>query len=183
MGAVHRPDQQPEIFPGIKTGIMDLRAVTLLLLSAGVLLAGAGCVSPGEPAVTPTVPPTIASPTAPPVSTPVPTTKVSLEPGPTETLPQEWPVSVTVEKSGLYSRTIIARFDGGKGLTFVSRMDVRVTFSDGTLKTGSIIKPKMGDAVEIMGTDGTDRVEVLLLMENGVTYRIIDRLVPYKGRT
>jgi hypothetical protein len=87
-----------------------------------------------------------------------------------------------VEKSGLYSTTIITHFDGGKGLMYASRMDVRVTHPDGTVLTDGIAKPGMGDTVEIPGTSGTDRVEVMLTMANGVIYKVTDRQMPYKGR-
>jgi hypothetical protein len=61
-------------------------------------------------------------------------------------------------------------------------MDVRVTFPDGTVKTDSITKPKMGDTIEILGSTGTDRVEVLMLMASGDTYRIIDQQMPYRNK-
>jgi len=160
---------------------MDYRIVFVPLFVLILLLAVAGCSSHEEPVVTPA--PTTIPTTAPaPLPTPVPTTRASLIPEPVDTLPAQWPVSVTVEKSGLYSRTIITHYDGGKGLAYTARMDVRVTTPDGTVTTKSMTKPGMGDTVEIMGSEGADRVEVFLLMQNGNTYRIIDQLMPYKGR-
>jgi hypothetical protein len=87
-----------------------------------------------------------------------------------------------VEKGGMYTRTIIARFDGGKGLNYATRMDVRVTYPDGTVKTDGITKPKMGDSVEILGSTGTDRVEVIMQMASGKAYKIIDRQMPYRNK-
>lgn len=162
------------------TGIMDTRIVLSLLLAAAVLLAAAGCSSPEKPVVTPN-PTTITAPVT-TVPTPKPTTLASTEPGPVDTLPPGWDLSVTVEKGGMYTRTIIARFDGGKGLMYASRMDVRVTFPDGTVKTDSIVKPKMGDTLEILGSTGTDRVEVTMLMASGATYKIIDQQMPYRAK-
>jgi hypothetical protein len=173
-------NQQPEIFPG-RTGIMDSRIILIPALVLAVLLAAAGCLSSPEPVITPM--PTIVQTTllsTPP--TPVPTTKASTEPGPVDTLPSEWDLSVTVEKGGMYTRTIIARFDGGKGLNYATRMDVRVTYPDGTVKTDGITKPKMGDAVEILGSTGTDRVEVIMQMASGKSYKIIDRQMPYRNK-
>ena len=112
--------------------------------------------------------------------TPVPTTKASTLPGPTETLPPQWPLSFTVEKAGMYSTTIITHFDGGKGLMYVTRMDVRVTHPDGTVLTDGIVKPRMGDTVEIAGTSGTDRVEVIVAMASGEVFKVIDKQVAYK---
>jgi hypothetical protein len=159
---------------------MKFRLILSLALVLAVLLVVAGCSSPPpQPVVTPTPSPTTPEPTTPP--TPVPTTKASTSPGPTDTLPQTWPLSFTVEKAGMYSTTIITHFDGGKGLMYILRMDVRVTHPDGTVLTGGIDKPRMGDTVEIAGTSGTDRVEVMVTMASGVTYKVIDQQVPYKS--
>jgi hypothetical protein len=160
---------------------MDNRTVFTVLLVLAVLLAAAGCSSPQQPVVTPT--PTPAATPEPTTSpTPVPTTKASTLPGPTDTLPPQWPLSITVEKSGMYSTTIITHFNGGKGLMYASRMDVRVTRPDGTVLTNGIAKPRMGDTVEIAGTGGTDRVEVTLTMANGAIYKVIDQQMAYKSR-
>jgi hypothetical protein len=39
----------------------------------------------------------------------------------------------------------------------------------------------MGDTVEIAGTSGTDRVEVMVAMVSGETYKVIDRQMVYKS--
>ncbi len=163
-----------------KIPFMDTRIVLSLALVLAVVLACAGCSQPEQPVVTPNPTPVpTPRPTTPP--TPVPTTQASVLPGPTDTLPPQWPVSVTVEKGGMYSTTIITKFDGGKGLVYVTRMDVRVTHPDGTVLMNGLTKPKMGDSVEIAGTNGIDRVEVMLLMASGDTYKIIDKQMPYKS--
>jgi len=161
--------------------IMKFRILISLILALAVLMAIAGCSSPPPPpVVTPTPSPTpTPEPTTPP--TPVPTTKASIIPGPTDALPQPWPLSFSVEKAGMYSTTVITHFDGGKGLMYVLRMDVRVTHPDGTVVTGGIDKPKMGDTVELPGTNGTDRVEVMVTMASGLTYKVVDQQVPYKS--
>lgn len=159
---------------------MDSRIVLSLALVLSMLLAVAGCTSPEQPVVTP-IPTQVTTPEPTTHPTPVPTTQASILPGPTDTLPPQWPLSITVEKSGMYSTTIITKFDGGKGLVYTSRMDVRVTHPDGTVVTDGITKPKMGDTVEIPGTSGTDRVEVLVLMASGETYKVIDKQMPYKS--
>jgi hypothetical protein len=167
-------------YSGEITGIMETRIVCTYLLALALLLAAAGCSSPERPVITPN-PSTLQTPTA-TVPTPVPSTRASTEPGPVDTLPPGWDLSVTVEKGGMYTRTIIARFDGGKGLLYASRMDVRVTFPDGTVRTESIVKPKMGDTIEILGSTGTDRVEVMMLMASGDSYTIIDQQMPYRAK-
>jgi len=160
---------------------MDMRIIIIPALTLALLLIMAGCSSPSEPVVTPK-PTLVPAPALTKPPTAVPTTPASTEPGPVDTLPSEWDLSVTVEKGGMYTRTIIARFDGGKGLMYASRMDVRVTYLDGTVKTDSIIKPRMGDTIEILGSTGTDRVEVTMLMASGGTYKIIDRQMPYRAK-
>jgi hypothetical protein len=160
---------------------MDSRIVLSLALALAVFLAVAGCSSPEQRVATPTPTPVpTPEPTTPP--TPVPTTQASIIPGHTDTLPPQWPLSITVEKSGMYSTTIITHFDGGKGLVYTSRMDVRVTHPDGTVLTDGLTKPKMGDTVEIAGTSGTDRVEVMVQMASGETYKVIDQQMAYKSR-
>jgi hypothetical protein len=171
-------EQNSQILTG-KISLMNYRMLSLTLILA-VFLAVAGCSSPPEPVVTPTPTPVLTTePTPPP--TPVPTTKASTIPGPTDTLPQQWPLSFTVEKAGMYSTTVITHFDGGKGLMYVSRIDVRVTHPDGTVITGGLQKPKMGDTVELAGTSGKDRVEVRVTMVSGAVYKVIDQQVSYKS--
>ena len=158
---------------------MNYRIVLISAFVLAVLLVAAGCFESEPPVITPT--PTTVPTTMPATSpTPVPTTKASTLPGPTETLPPQWPLSFTVEKAGMYSTTIITHFDGGKGLMYVTRMDVRVTHPDGTVLTDGIVKPRMGDTVEIAGTSGTDRVEVIVAMASGEVFKVIDKQVAYK---
>jgi len=160
---------------------MDMRIIIIPALVLAVLLMVVGCSSPSETVITPNPTPVPTRElTTPPTA--IPTTKASTEPGPVDTLPSEWDLSVTVEKGGMYTRTIIARFDGGKGLMYATRMDVRVTYPDGTVKTDGITKPKMGDTIEILGSTGTDRVEVIMQMASGGTYKIIDRQMPYRAK-
>jgi len=105
----------------------------------------------------------------------------STQPGPTQTIPPGEAVSVSVEKAGTYSTTIIAHFDGGKGINFVSKIEVRVTRPDGSVVNG-LLKPMMGETLELEGTQGSDRVEVVVTMKSGNVYTIIDRQMNYKTR-
>jgi hypothetical protein len=154
-----------------------------------VVLFSAGCTSPSAPAPSTPVPtpavvetteiPTIVATTAPVV---VKTTS-SLVPQPTDVVPEIQQVTVSIEKAGTYSTTIMTSLNGGKGLMSVSRMDVKVTHPDGSVVTGSIDKPRMGSIVELEGTKGSDRAEVTLTMTSGNVYKVIDQLVPYKTRS
>jgi hypothetical protein len=155
--------------------------IPVILLTA--LILAAGCAGIGGKPATP-APTTIATPvpTTEVATTAVPTTTAgSLVPGPTVTIPSNEAITVSVEKGGTYSTTVISTFNGGKGLNFVSRIDVRLTRPDGSVVTG-VLRPIMGETLELEGTNGTDRVEVTAVMKSGKEYKIIDQLVPYKTR-
>ncbi|MFA4859345.1 hypothetical protein [Methanoregula sp.] len=167
---------------------MKLRFLFIAFVLIAVALVAAGCTSPSTPAPaatpaqTPAVIETTAAPTA--VATAAPTKAAgSLEPSPTDVVPEGQAVSVSVEKAGTYSTTIMTSFNGGKGLMSVSRMDVRVTKPDGTVETKGVDKPVMGTIVEIEGTKGNDRTEVILTMRSGSVYKVYDQLVAYKTRS
>jgi len=160
---------------------MKFKAPFLVALVLVILLFTAGCTSsaPQQPGSTQ-------------VATPIQTLAVSTttlptagggsaQPGPTDTLPSATPVSISVEKAGTYSTTIITTFDGGKGMSAVSKIDVRVTRSDGSVVTG-MLKPIKGETIELEGTRGTDRVEVIILMNSGIQYKVVDQQMPYKTR-
>jgi hypothetical protein len=161
---------------------MKLRLVVPIVSVLVALLVVTGCTGGGgqtTPAQTaaPTQIQTLAIST-----TGLPTTPgSSTQPGPTQTLPPATPVSFSVEKAGTYSTTIITTFDGGKGMSGVSKVDVRVTRPDGTVVTG-VLKPLKGETVELEGTQGTDRVEVIVTMNTGNVYTVIDQQMPYKTR-
>ena len=167
---------------------MKFRFISIAFVLIAIALVAAGCTSPSTPAPaatpapTPEVIVTTEVPTA--VATAVPTTAAnSLVPSPTDVVPDSQAVTVSVEKAGTYSMTIMTTFNGGKGLMSVARMDVRVTKPDGTVVTQGIDKPGMGAIVEIEGTKGADRTEVIMTMKSGSVYKVYDQLVPYKTRS
>ena len=160
---------------------MKIKAVCLTSLVLIFILFAAGCSGPAPQPPATTVPTTI--PTIEVVTTAIPTTTPggSIVPGPTQTMPSAIAVSVSVDKAGMYSTQIITSFDGGKGMNQVSRIEVRVTHPDGSIVTGTM-KPIIGETLELAGTNGTDRVEVTVVMMSGTTYKLIDQQMPYKTR-
>jgi len=158
--------------------MLTISVITVVM----VIIFTAGCTGGGgQTTPTQTVPPT-------PIATMVGTTTAqttrgceSIQPGPTQTIPPQEEISVSVEKAGTYSTTIITHFNGGKGINFVSRIDVRVTRPDCSVVSGQL-KPMVGETLELEGTQGTDRVEVVATMKSGNVYTIIDQLMPYKTR-
>ncbi len=155
-----------------------------ILVLAGLVLS-AGCTSPGTGTPAPTVTPTPVATTE--ITTTVPTpeqTTVSLTPGPTDTLVSYRAVDVSVEKAGTYSTTVIATFNGGKGLQAAKTMTVIVTTPAGEQRSASLSKPDLGigKTVEVQGTNGNDRVQVIMTMDDLKDYTIFDQIVPYKSR-
>jgi hypothetical protein len=98
----------------------------------------------------------------------------------TDTLPDYNMVTVDVgEKDYLGSIPVI--FQGGMGQIHVKKIDVTLTRADGQVKTATIGTSK-GDEANLEGTKQTDRVVVVVTMDNGQSYKIVDKLVPYRTR-
>jgi hypothetical protein len=155
--------------------------LTLVLLVA--LAAGAGCAAQegGNATPTPTVlPVTTAVTTAEtPQATPDP-----LLPGPTVTSPPTWDTSITIKRNpSTYQPDIVVTYEGGSGNRMLQKLDIRVTRSDGVVKTAEITRPTSSDtirmqtSVNIEGSQGNDRVEVTAWY-NGIAYKIRDEVVP-----
>lgn len=140
----------------------------VLLLSAAVLIAGCtGTTGPAQSA---------GSPSAGSAST-----GSSLVPSPTDVIPENNVVSVTV-KPKEYNGKIAVVFDGGRGQSLVSSIDVTLYRSDGTTETAKIGKNK-GDQVEFIGTkdpNNPDRVVVYVTQMNGQTYKVTDVISEYR---
>jgi hypothetical protein len=150
--------------------------IAFLLLFA--LVAACGCT--GTPSATPTG-------TTVPSGTVAQQTAASLSPGPTETMPANSAVSVTVGEKE-YTGNILVTFDGGKGQINVQRIDVKLTRFDGSVYSTTLGKNK-GDEVILEGTRGEggsrgqpDRIEVWVAMNNGQTFKIVDVLREYRTR-
>ncbi|MDH7510161.1 MAG: hypothetical protein QHH04_03855 [Methanolinea sp.] len=101
--------------------------------------------------------------------------------GPTVTLPPGQNVEIQVnEKDPIYA-TITVIFAGGKGQVAVKDILVRVTTSDGKV-TEQHLAPQKGSEVVFQGTRGDDRLEVIVTLNTGASYTIIDRIIPYRTR-
>jgi len=108
------------------------------------------------------------------------TAGANLVPGPTDAVPDYLAVTVDVgEKDYLGGIPVI--FQGGTGQIHVKYGTVTVTTADGQKITEQLGNRK-GDEVNIQGTKQTDRVEVWVTMDNGQTYKIIDKLSEYRTR-
>ncbi|NMB77968.1 MAG: hypothetical protein GYA23_02595 [Methanomicrobiales archaeon] len=167
---------------------MQKKALLVVVLLVLALVACAGCTihsPPPQPTPVPTTVPTTELTTVPTTiatTAPTPTPTRSTIPEPTQEMPPQWPLSISVEKAGTYSMTVITHLDGGKGLYSVLKLTSRVTQPDGTVTEKSLDRPKMGDVIEIEGSKGADRVEVIVLTTSGDEYKIIDQQLQYKSR-
>jgi hypothetical protein len=151
----------------------------LFILAFGILAAG--CIgSAPQSSVSSPVPTAI--PTEDTTITPIPTTipTVPILPGSTQAMPSATAVSVSIEKGGTYATTIIATFNGGKGMNLVSKIDVSVTHPDTSVVSGTLEKPVKGATLELDGTNGSDRVRVVVTMMSGDIYTIVDQPMGYK---
>jgi hypothetical protein len=128
---------------------------------------------------------------APPPATPAPGAgtgqAASLVTSPTDAMPDYTMVSVTVGEKE-YTGNIPVTFDGGKGMSAVTKVDVKLTRADGSVQTANL-KPLKGDEVELSGTRGSgsergqpDRVEVWVTMNTGQRYKVADVLREYRSR-
>jgi hypothetical protein len=153
------------------------RIPCIILICAAIAIAG--CMSTQNPPGTPT----------PASGTSITTSPAggSLVPSPTDVMPANSAVSVTVGEKE-YMGTIPVTFDGGKGQINVQRIDVKLTRFDGSVYSTTLGKNK-GDEVILEGTRGSgsergpsDRVEVWVTMTNGQTYKIVDVLREYRSR-
>ena len=145
--------------------------ILLLCAAAGI----AGCT--GTPA-TPATPAQPAGPAATQAAT-VPSS-FSLEPSPTDVVPDNNAVSVIVQEKE-YNANIPVVFDGGKGQYLVKSASVTIYRSDGTTETVSL-GIKKGDLVNLRGTKQTDRVVAYVSEVNGETYKVADVKSDYRTR-
>jgi hypothetical protein len=104
-----------------------------------------------------------------------------LTPGPTMTLPPGQSVFIQVNEKDTSYATISVIFSGGEGQVATKDILVRVTRPDGEVMIGHL-HPVKGEELVLQGSRDTDRIEVFVTLNTGVTYKVIDKLVPYRTR-
>lgn len=154
--------------------IIVIALIGLVWLVSLPLLSGGHVPSVGS---TPqqTVQPTVTG-TSPTATAPV------LVTGSIEQMPRNIEVYVTIEPKNPATAQVTARFDGGPGKGSVKEIEVRLTRSDGTVVSGTMGTQTFSPEVILQGTKGTDRVEVIVKLYSGKTYKIIDKMVPSRIR-
>jgi len=151
---------------------MRYRGIAAAIILVAAMAAIAGCA--GAPAESPTPIPTAQTPA--PTGTPTP----DLSPGPTQTMPPGSEVEVTVSRDPIQP-TITVTFAGGAGQSRVTDVLVRVTRSDGQVITGHLDN-NLESSVTLEGTRESDRVEVIVSLTTGNSYKIYDEVIQFKSR-
>ena len=107
---------------------MQSRIPLILLICAAIAITG--CMGTQNPPVTPTPASGTSTTTSP--------TGGSLVPSPTDVMPANSAVSVTVGEKE-YTGNIPVTFDGGKGQINVQRIDVKLTRFDGSVYSTTLV--------------------------------------------
>ena len=98
------------------------------------------------------------------------------------------PTQVMVKNTELYvdadkdmSKVIVTvQFNGGPGTGLVRDNRVVLTRSDGTVTEGKLNFNQRLSTVQLQGSRGTDRIQVIVYLHSGETKTIIDKLLPYR---
>lgn len=161
---------------------MKPHAILVFCACICLLVLCAGCTQPSTgptTQVTTTVPTTSQPTVQPTTTTPAVIETPAFKEGP---LPTQYEVIIEVDRNRVATNPLITTtFRGGKGINFISLMDVRVSRSDGQTIEKSLEKPQVNSVIEIQGTVGTDRVEVFVNLVNGERYRIYDQSLPFRS--
>jgi hypothetical protein len=119
-------------------------------------------------------------------ATPVPEKTMSINeeglyPGPVTVPPNNLVIFVDVQKDPIY-RVITGTFRGGHGQSLVSRIDMIGVLGNGEPATRQIGN-NIGATGEIQGTDGVDRIQIVVSYKNGETYKILEKAFGPRGES
>ncbi|MEN6610252.1 MAG: hypothetical protein ABFC24_05370 [Methanoregulaceae archaeon] len=103
-----------------------------------------------------------------------------LTPTATDALPNGYSVTVDVGEKDYLGKVAVI-FQGGDGQIHTKSGTATLTRADGQVVTGTFGNTK-GSEAELQGTKQTDRIQVWVTMDNGKTYKIIDKQVEYRTR-
>lgn len=164
---------------------MEIKAIIGIVFTLTVLLLVAGCTqAPAQ------VPPTAITTTPVTVQTQgttnVPTLVVmsTITPAAVQTLPEAYAVEVQVASNGIsVDPKIITTFRGGRGINFITQVEVVNTRGDGKTENAVKSHPNVGDTIELASSGGdNDRISVYVTISNGQRYMIFDQMVALKQR-
>ena len=152
----------------------NVLCLAVVFLAAAVMLSG--CTSGDQGSTSAVQPTTTQSQGSSPAS------GFSLNPTPTDKMPENLSFDVDAEKDPLDGAvTVISR--GGAGLYMANNLNVKIYLSTGKIIERNIPPDVNSEAVFTEGTKGTDRVVVVVSLDNGESYKIFDELLEYRKRT
>jgi hypothetical protein len=159
---------------------MKLVSIVSVFLLVFALLAAAGCISGQNNGGTSTT----GTSTPGPETTGVPsgvTGAANLITSPTDSIPPQNMVTVTVKEKDDITSKIPVEFDGGMGQIHVTKIDVTIYRSDGQVQSATI-RPNKGESVDMAGTRLADRIVVYVTFDNGTRLKTNDVVVEYRTR-
>lgn len=159
-----------------------MKTIAVIFMCAVAVLAiiAAGCTQQGTGTPVQTTPAT-AVPTTVPATPVAEVTHYSMVPEPTDVVPPQHSVEITVEKNTISTDPYITvSFRGGQGLGFVEQMQAIVYTSDGREEEQTKDNPEMNTQIVLPGTTGTDRVMVYVVLDTGDRYKVIDQDMPFQ---
>jgi hypothetical protein len=154
---------------------MQYRVTISLIILICAALAIAGCTGTPNTSAAPAAPATVSGTGSSGSSA------GNMVVSPTDAIPEYNFVTADVGEKD-YLGVIPVIFQGGMGQIHVKKIDVTLYRSDGSPPITTTMGIKKGDLVELVGTKQTDRVVVIVSMDNGQSYKINDVLSPYRTR-
>ncbi len=104
---------------------------------------------------------------------------VVLTTAPTQTLAKNIELYVTVNKDDS-NAMVTVQFNGGPGVGLVKENRVILTRSDGTVTEEKLNFNQRLSEVQLQGSRGTDRLQVIITLLSGERKSIVDTLLPYR---
>ncbi|NMB79254.1 MAG: toll/interleukin-1 receptor domain-containing protein [Methanomicrobiales archaeon] len=98
---------------------------------------------------------------------------------PTQTLAKDTELYIDVTKDNTKA-VVTVQFNGGPGIGLVRDNRVILTRSDGSETTGKLNLKERLSSVQLQGSRGTDRLQVVITLHSGERRVIIDKLLPYR---
>ena len=98
---------------------------------------------------------------------------------PTQTLAKDTELFIEVNKDSS-TAMVTVQFAGGPGTGRVKENRVILTRSDGTVTEGKLDFNQRLSDVQLQGTRGTDRLQVIVTTNSGETKSVADTLLPYR---
>ena len=104
---------------------------------------------------------------------------VTLTVAPTRTMAKDTELYFDVSKDS--SKALVTvQFNGGPGIGLVRDNHVILTRSDGTVTEGMLNLNQRLSTVQLQGTRGTDRIQVIVILHSGEKRSVVDKLLPYR---